>query len=218
MGENHGGMAVNNRPFNLEDDCWIGKNLQSEKVEFEVSTNHLHYNRTAIDYVMKKPFVKIGIAREPESHFISSYNFYHNLMPKLSYRLNPRADYNVMRKKLARTKGAKKPVFAAKPTKDDIKYEMDVFLRHPWERGKIFSFDIQNLTKFFVCGKYYCFGKIRYFDKIRLTSYQPVFIKTSRHVFADISTIVNVMKPFLRLHELETMFSYCRAFEFLFNY
>ena len=31
---------------------------------------------------MKKPFVKIGIAREPKSHFISSYNFYHNLMPK----------------------------------------------------------------------------------------------------------------------------------------
>ena len=82
MGENHGGMAVNNRPFNLEDDCWIGKNLKGKKVEFELSTNHLHYNKTAIDFVMKSPYVRIGIAREPESHFISSYNFYHNLMPK----------------------------------------------------------------------------------------------------------------------------------------
>ena len=82
MGENHGGMAVNNRPFNLDMDCWIGKNMATEKIEFELSTNHLHYNGTAVDHLMKKPFVKIGIAREPESHFISSYNFYHNLMPK----------------------------------------------------------------------------------------------------------------------------------------
>ena len=101
MGENHGGMAVNNRPFNLEMDCWIGKNRRADfgPETFELSTNHLHYNQTAIDSLMKKPFVKIGIAREPKSHFISSYNFYHNLMPKLSYRLNPTAHYNIAKVK-----------------------------------------------------------------------------------------------------------------------
>ena len=82
MGENHGGMAKNDRPFDLEHDCWIGKNLKGKKLEFELSINHLHYNKTAMDHVMKSPYVKIGIAREPHSHFISSFNFYHNLMPK----------------------------------------------------------------------------------------------------------------------------------------
>ena len=56
MGENHGGMAVNNRPFNLEKDCWIGKN--DPRIKFSMSTNHLHYNKTAIDAVMQHPFVR----------------------------------------------------------------------------------------------------------------------------------------------------------------
>ena len=29
--------------------------------------------------------------------------------------------------------GDKKPVFAAKPTKEDIKYEINMFLRNPWK-------------------------------------------------------------------------------------
>ena len=59
LGENRGGMAVNNRPFNLEKDCWLGKNLPDEK--FSISTNHLHYNKTAIDAVMKVKSVKLGL-------------------------------------------------------------------------------------------------------------------------------------------------------------
>jgi hypothetical protein len=124
MGENHGGMAVNNRPFNLEQDCWIGKTYTDEKIEFDLSTNHLHYNKSAIEYVMKKPFVKIGIAREPESHFISSFNFYHNLMLKFTYRLNPDGQY------------LKNLRMKQKPTKEDVVKEMDTFLKDPWLRVK----------------------------------------------------------------------------------
>ena len=61
MGENHGGMAVNNRPFNLEKDCWIGKN--DPNIKFSMSTNHLHYNKTAIDAVMQHPFVRDTLLR-----------------------------------------------------------------------------------------------------------------------------------------------------------
>lgn len=119
LGENRGGMAVNNRPFNLEKDCWLGKNFPDMK--FTISTNHLHYNRTAIDEVMQGPYVKLGIIREPESQFISSFNFYHNLMPRFTRILNPDARYHLFEKK----KGFKAQ---GKPSVHDVSLEMRRFL------------------------------------------------------------------------------------------
>lgn len=124
MGENHGGMAVNNRPFNLEKDCWIGKNDQS--IKFSMSTNHLHYNKSAVDAVMKHPFVRLGIMREPESQFISSFNFYHNLMPRFTRLLNPNGQYH----RYEKVKGMKAQ---SRPTKNDIELEMSNFLSKPWK-------------------------------------------------------------------------------------
>ena len=60
---------------NKEQDCWIGKFDETRK--FNISTNHLHYNRSAIEHVMTPSVKKIGIVREPESQFISSFSFYH---------------------------------------------------------------------------------------------------------------------------------------------
>jgi len=129
LGENRGGMAVNNRPFNLEKDCWLGKNFPDEK--FTLSTNHLHYNKTAMDAVMKSPYVSLGIMREPESQFISSFNFYHNLMPRFTRMLNPDARYHLYEKK----KGFKAQ---GKPTVKDVELEMKRFLSKPWESLKEF--------------------------------------------------------------------------------
>jgi len=126
MGENRGGMAVNSRPVNLESDCWLGKNI--EGLKFDLSCNHLHWNKTMIDALMVEGYKSIGIAREPNSHFISSFNFYHNLMPKFTYMLNPSAPYNQKRRRVL----SRKQLMSLKPTKEDITNEMKEFLRNPW--------------------------------------------------------------------------------------
>ena len=89
LGENNGGMARNDRPINLEDDCWIGmthnsipnpypllgKNSKNEenKANFNISTNHVHYNKTAINRLMTSNHFKITILRKPETQFVSSF-------------------------------------------------------------------------------------------------------------------------------------------------
>merc|ERR1719238_1862725 len=58
LGENNGGMARNERPLNLENDCWIGKNTRNVQQKFNISTNHIHYNRSAVDALMFDPYFK----------------------------------------------------------------------------------------------------------------------------------------------------------------
>ena len=70
--KNNGGMARNDRPINLEEDCWIGKNSKIEK-KFNISTNHLHYNKTAVNALMSSNHFKLTILRNPESQFVSSF-------------------------------------------------------------------------------------------------------------------------------------------------
>ena len=65
-------MAINDRPINLEKDCWIGKNSKIEKT-FNISTNHLHYNKTAVNALMSSNHFKLTILRNPESQFVSSF-------------------------------------------------------------------------------------------------------------------------------------------------
>ena len=65
-------MARNDRPINLEEDCWIGKNSKIEK-KFNISTNHLHYNKTAVNALMSSNHFKLTILRNPESQFVSSF-------------------------------------------------------------------------------------------------------------------------------------------------
>ena len=67
-------MARNDRPINLEEDCWIGKNSKIEK-KFNISTNHLHYNKTAVNALMSSNHFKLTILRNPESQFVSSFIF-----------------------------------------------------------------------------------------------------------------------------------------------
>ena len=55
-----------------ESDCWIGKN-SAEFKKFNISFNHIHYNRTAVDGLMVNPYFKITILREPETQFVSSF-------------------------------------------------------------------------------------------------------------------------------------------------
>ena len=64
--------------------------------------------------------------REPESQFISSFNFYHNLMPRFTRLLNPNGKYH----KFEKVKGMKAQ---SRPTKADIELEMTNFLSKPWE-------------------------------------------------------------------------------------
>lgn len=70
--KNNGGMARNDRPINLEEDCWIGKNSKVDK-KFNISTNHLHYNKTAVNALMSSNHFKLTILRNPESQFVSSF-------------------------------------------------------------------------------------------------------------------------------------------------
>ena len=65
-------MAINDRPINLEKDCWIGKNSKIERT-FNISTNHLHYNKTAVNALMSSNHFKLTILRNPESQFVSSF-------------------------------------------------------------------------------------------------------------------------------------------------
>lgn len=123
LGENNGGMAHNERPLNLEDDCWIGKNSETQK-KFNISTNHIHYNRTAVDALMAAPYHRVTILRDPETQFVSSFKFYHDLFPKLAMKLNPNADYNQKRRETRDLK--------YKPGQDDILFEMEKFLDNPW--------------------------------------------------------------------------------------
>ena len=64
--------------------------------------------------------------REPESQFISSFNFYHNLMPRFTRLLNPTGRYH----RYEKVKGMKAQ---SRPTKQDIELEMSNFLSKPWE-------------------------------------------------------------------------------------
>ena len=96
IGEGTAGLYHNARPFNL-DDCWIGKYDSSQR--FNISANHLHWNKTAIDSLMWSPYKRIAVVREPESQFISSYTFYHGSLCHLAQALNPNAEYLKYNKK-----------------------------------------------------------------------------------------------------------------------
>ena len=52
-----------------------GKNskFESKRKGFNISTNHLHYNKTAVDTLMASNVAKISILRNPESQFMSSF-------------------------------------------------------------------------------------------------------------------------------------------------
>ena len=90
IGEGTAGLYHNARPFSLED-CWIGK--YDKSYTFNISANHLHWNKSAIDTLMAKPYKRIAVVREPESQFISSYTFYHGSLFHLANALNPNAEY-----------------------------------------------------------------------------------------------------------------------------
>ena len=72
----NGAMSQVHTPIS-ERDCWIGKNLG---LKYNISTQHLKYNKTLIDNVMQPGYKRISIIREPTSNFISSYRYYQYLM------------------------------------------------------------------------------------------------------------------------------------------
>ena len=72
----NGAMSQVHVPIS-EKDCWIGKHLD---LTYNISTQHLKYNKTLIDSVMQPGYKRISIIREPTSNFISSYRYYQYLM------------------------------------------------------------------------------------------------------------------------------------------
>ena len=126
MGENHAGMYKNDRPFSTSSDCWIGKS--DKNVKFDISTNHLHYDKEEIGAVMKPGFKKIGIIREPESQFISSFSFYHGGIHPLTQFINPDAAYHES------AANDSIPIYKKiAPTTEDLEFEMDKFLKEPFK-------------------------------------------------------------------------------------
>ena len=86
-----------------------------------------HYDKEEIGKVMKKGFKKIGIIREPESQFLSSFSFYHGGIHPLTQYLNPNANYHKdacndsipIYKKIA-------------PSTQDLEFEIEEFLKQPF--------------------------------------------------------------------------------------
>merc|ERR1712147_5521 len=69
-------------------------------------------------------YFKITILREPETQFVSSFKFYHDLFPQLALKLNPDAEYNQKRRETRDIR--------FKPSEDDVIIEMERFLDNPW--------------------------------------------------------------------------------------
>lgn len=76
-------MAETHEPISFERDCWIGKGQNHQNIKFDISTQHLKYNRTFMDGVMKPNYKRISIIRQPTSNFISSYRYYQHHMEEL---------------------------------------------------------------------------------------------------------------------------------------
>ena len=73
----NGALSQLQKPISAERDCWLGKYKQ---MKFNISTQHLKYNKTLIDSVMMPNYKSISIIREPTSNFISSYRYYQYMM------------------------------------------------------------------------------------------------------------------------------------------
>lgn len=73
----NGAMSQVHVPISGVKDCWIGKHLN---MKFNISTQHLKYDKNLIDSVMQPGYKRISIIREPTSNFISSYRYYQYLM------------------------------------------------------------------------------------------------------------------------------------------
>jgi len=82
LGESMNGAMSNLQiPISYERDCWIGKNLPEEK--FQISTQHLKYNKELIDNVMEPGTKFFSIIRDPTTNFVSSYRYYQYLLGRL---------------------------------------------------------------------------------------------------------------------------------------
>ena len=77
----NGAMANLQKPISFDRDCWIGKNVPEEK--FQISTQHLKYNKELIDSVMKPNTRFFSIIRDPTTNFVSSYRYYQYLLGRL---------------------------------------------------------------------------------------------------------------------------------------
>jgi len=130
IGEGTAGLYHNARPFSLED-CWIGK--YDKSYTFNISANHLHWNKSAIDSLMAKPYKRIAVVREPESQFISSYTFYHGSLFHLANALNPNAEYLRYNKKHPEYRRPEPGQESRRETTADLEYEIEKFLTRPYD-------------------------------------------------------------------------------------
>jgi len=85
----NGAMSQIHVPISGEKDCWIGKHLN---MKFNISTQHLKYDKNLIDSVMHPGYKRISIIREPTSNFISSYRYYQYLMTPIWLPMGFRAE------------------------------------------------------------------------------------------------------------------------------
>lgn len=76
----NGALSQLHTPISQDRDCWVGKHLG---MKFNISTQHLKYNRDLINSVMIPGHKKISIIREPTSNFISSYRYYQYMMTSI---------------------------------------------------------------------------------------------------------------------------------------
>ena len=137
------GVILTGRPYlnrSKEKDCWIGKFAVTKK--FNISTNHLHYNKTAVEHVMTPGVKKIGIVREPESQFISSFSFYHGGLKKLTRLVNPEAEYHLFEESSFADRN-ESWIF---PTNKDIEYEMEKYLERPFDWLNEIEYERSKIT------------------------------------------------------------------------
>jgi len=89
--------------------------------------NIKHYDKEEISGVMKPEFKKIGIIREAENQFISSFSFYHFGFDRFTKLFNPDAEYH-------QTAHLDIPIHEKKaPTTADLELEMEKFLEAPYQ-------------------------------------------------------------------------------------
>ena len=56
----NGAMSQLQKPISFEGDCWLGRN---KNMKYNISTQHLKYNKTVIDSVMMPNYKSISIIR-----------------------------------------------------------------------------------------------------------------------------------------------------------
>jgi len=66
----NGRLSLHQDPVSYERDCWIGKGTG---IRFNISTQHLKYNRTFMKNQMARGAKFFTVIREPTSQFVSSY-------------------------------------------------------------------------------------------------------------------------------------------------